>query len=69
MSGIAEAVVGIVAAIFVTTIGVILMTVLYPTNPFMAIISTILLVVLAVAYRTLVLGLGSLAWSQVEIGS
>lgn len=44
-----EAIIGIVATIFVIAIGVILMTVLYPINPFMAIVGIILLIVLAVA--------------------
>jgi hypothetical protein len=49
MAGIIDAVIGIVASIFIIAIGVILMTALYPISPFMAVLGVLLLVAMAIA--------------------
>lgn len=47
--GLVEAVVAVIGAIFAVAVGVIIMTALYPVNPFMAIVGIILLIVVALS--------------------
>ena len=44
-----SAVIGVVAAIFVVVVGAILISALFPINPFMAIVGVILMVAVGVA--------------------
>jgi len=46
-SGLADLIVGIVVSIFVIVIGAIIMIAIYPTNPIIAIVCVILLIVAA----------------------
>lgn len=49
MSGIIEAVIGVVISLIFIVIGGAIIWVLYPINPFMAIVGIVLLLALAVA--------------------
>jgi hypothetical protein len=49
MSGIVDAVIGIVVSLLIIAVGVIIMWALYPINPFMAFVGVALLIILAIA--------------------
>ncbi|MCW3997661.1 MAG: hypothetical protein NWF10_03730 [Candidatus Bathyarchaeota archaeon] len=49
MNEIAEAIMGIVISIIFIAVGVIIMRVLYPVNPFMAVVGMILLIIFTFA--------------------
>lgn len=49
LSGIIEAVIGVVISLVLVVIGGIIIWALYPINPFMAIVGILLLVVVAIA--------------------
>jgi len=49
LSEIIKAAIGVVATIFIIAVGVILLTALYPINPFIAILGILLLVAVAFA--------------------
>jgi len=49
MGGIVDAVIGVVVSILIITVGVVIVWALYPINPFMAIVSVALLIILAIA--------------------
>ena len=44
-----DAVIGVVVSILIITVGVVIVWALYPINPFMAIVSVALLIILAIA--------------------
>jgi hypothetical protein len=49
MSGIVDAVIGIVVSLLIIAVGVIIVWALYPINPFIALVGVALLIILAIA--------------------